>query len=371
MKRTTVAASGPVEIVHDFMVGVGGAERVAVALASSFGASVTTLLHRPQTVFDVESTPVRALWPSRIRPLREHHRWSLPIAAATFARTRVDAPLTICSSSGFSHAVETTGPKIVYCHTPARWLHDTDRYLRRFGPVAGVAATRLRSREARRDLVAMRSADRVVANSSVIADQIGEIYGIEARVVAPPSTLDLDRPLDAATERHLAETVGHGYVLCPSRALGYKRLDVLLDAARRLPDLTFVHVGDGPERRRLVATAPENVRLLGEVDDAALVWLYRHAGLVALTSAEDFGLVPVEARAFGVASVVPEARGFLDHVRPDENGWFYPLGDAAALAEVVSERVGARVEAPVRDPLGRERFACAMREVATEFVPCS
>ena len=64
-------------------------------------------------------------------------------------------------------------------------------------------------------------------------------------------------------------------------------------------------------------------------------------------------------------------RGFLDHVRPDENGWFYPLGDAAALAEVVSERVGARVEAPVRDPLGRERFACAMREVATEFVPCS
>ena len=39
-----------------------------------------------------------------------------------------DADVVICSSSGWSHRVQTTAPKIVYCHNPARWLYQPRDY---------------------------------------------------------------------------------------------------------------------------------------------------------------------------------------------------------------------------------------------------
>ena len=41
----------------------------------------------------------------------------------------VDADIVVCSSSGWAHLVRTSGRKIVYCHSPAKWLYRRDDYL--------------------------------------------------------------------------------------------------------------------------------------------------------------------------------------------------------------------------------------------------
>mgnify|MGYP003493932589 CR=1 FL=1 len=90
-----------------------------------------------------------------------------------------------------------------------------------------------------------------------------------------------------------------GFLLAVARLLPYKNVEQVVDAFRLLPGLSLVVVGDGPERERLAVAAPANVRLVGEVGDATLRWLYEGCrGLVA-ASREDFGLTPVEAASFG------------------------------------------------------------------------
>jgi len=353
-----------VAIAHDFLVSRGGAERVVLAMARAFPqAPVHTALHHPAATFDgFTDHEIRPLAINRLPWLHRHYRASLPLLQVAFARRVIDADIVLCSSSGFAHNVVTTGQKLVYCHTPARWLHDRERYLDRFGPVARGAAKLLTTRAHRRDIRAMRGADRILANSVAIGDQILEVYDRSSEVVAPCSSLDLDAEIQPL------EGVEPGFVFCPARALGYKRLDVLVGAARRLPQTRFVQVGHGPDLARLRRAAPPNLRLLGEVSDAQLRWAYSNAAVVALTSAEDFGLVPVEARAHGLMSIVPNARGLLDHVEDGVNGWLYALGDDLALSELIETNTGVRASVPAADPLGEQRFTSALRRVVNDLV---
>jgi len=351
-----------VAIAHDFLVSRGGAERVALTMARAFPeAPVHTALHDPSATFDgFADHDIRPLVINRLPVLHRHHRMSLPLLQVAFARRVIDADVVLCSSSGFAHNVAATGHKLVYCHTPARWLHDQERYLDRFGPTARVAAKLFTRNAHHRDVGAMRGADRIIANSRAIGDQILEVYDRVAEVVAPCSSLALDDLVESLTG------IEPGFVFCPSRALGYKRLDVLVAAARRLPRTRFVQVGDGPDLVRLRRAAPANLTFLGEVSDAQLRWAYSNAAVVALTSAEDFGLVPVEARAHGLMSIVPRARGLLDHVEDGVNGWFYPLGDDLGLSRLIETNIAVRASVPPKDPLGESRFTSALHRIVKE-----
>ncbi len=78
------------------------------------------------------SSPIstsRPLGLDRLALFRHHHRLALPFLAPSFSRLRIDAEVAVCSSSGWAHGATVTGRKVVYCHTPARWLYQTDRYL--------------------------------------------------------------------------------------------------------------------------------------------------------------------------------------------------------------------------------------------------
>lgn len=349
-----------VALAHDVLGVRAGGERVLLALSEAFPNSpIHTLLHEPAASFSaLAHRDINPTWLNRSSWLRKNYRSTLPLAALTFASRRIDADVTICSTSGLSHHVRTSGAKVVYCHTPARWLHDADSYLAGFGGPVRTAARAVAPPFRRLDRQAMRSADRVIANSQQVAAEIAAVYGIEAQVITPCSTLDIDGPVEAIAG------LEPGFVLSPTRPLGYKRLDVLLAAARSLPGRAFVQIGEGPHREAVFADAPANVVSLGAVTDAQLRWAYRNASVVALTCAEDFGLVPLEAAAHGVHTVAPDARGIRDH-------------DASQLATYSfaspAGLLGAIDSAPpptgVRDPehLGQRRFTTELQELVAEL----
>ena len=120
-----------VALVHDYLTQRGGAERVVLALAAAFpGAPLYTSLYDPAGTFpSFSDLDVRTLPLDRVAPLRAHHRLALPVLAPAFSRLHVDAEVAICSSSGWAHGARVSGRKVVYCHTPARWLYQSDRYL--------------------------------------------------------------------------------------------------------------------------------------------------------------------------------------------------------------------------------------------------
>lgn len=319
-------------IVHDYLTQRGGAERVVLAMTRAFPeAPVFTSLYDPDGTFaEFQDVDVRVSWLDHVAPLRKRHRLALPLYPLVFSRMRVPAEVVLCSSSGWAHGVANEGSKIVYCHNPARWLYQREDYL---GSGAGVPARALRV--LRRPLQAWdrraaSTATKYLANSSVVATRINDVYGRDAEVVPPPPALTPGGP------NRPVEGVTGGFLLCVSRLLPYKNVDAVIEAMGQLPDQQLVIVGDGPLLRELSATAPANVHLIGKTSDPELRWLYECCtGLVA-ASFEDYGLTPLEAASFGKPCAVLRGGGYLDTMT-DETAVFFDAPTPRLITEAVRE----------------------------------
>ncbi|PFG32332.1 glycosyltransferase [Sanguibacter antarcticus] len=369
-----------VALAHDYATQRGGAERVALLLADAFPGSplYTTLYDAAGTFPEMADLDVRTTSLNRFGPLRRHHRYALPFLARAVSRQVIDADVVLASSTGWAHGFPTSGSKVVYCHAPARWLYQRDRYLgagRRGESVAqrasrwvatgmlGVASGPLR----RWDEQAARTADVYLANSTVTQRAVQVAYGIDAEVVAPPPALlptgDESRPeiLDrSATGRSVQ---GDDFLLCVARLLPYKNVDAVVAAAARRPDLVVLVVGSGPDRARLdglvASGGHRNVLLLGRVSDAELRWLYRSCIALVAASYEDYGLSPLEAAAFGRPSVVLRDGGYLDTVAEGTTGTFFDRPGPDEIAAAVGETLEATWAADVLQRHARTFSAAA------------
>jgi glycosyltransferase involved in cell wall biosynthesis len=339
---------------------------VVLSLATAFpGVAVHTSLFDAGRTFPAFSDcEVRPLPLNRAGLLRRHHRLALPLLAPAFSRLEVEADVVICSSSGWAHGTRVTGRKIVYCHAPARWLYQTDRYLLRRLSVARTALAPLRAPLVRWDRRAAATADRYLVNSTAIQEQVRAIYGIDAEVVPPPVSFDVE---GVQEEVH---GVVEPYIVCVSRLLAYKNVQSVVEAFRELPDVGLVVVGDGPERAALREAAPPNVRIVGTVSDAQLRGLY--ASCVGLVAAawEDFGLAPLEAAAFGKPAAALDFGGYLDTIVEGRTGVLFAEPTPRAIRGAVDDLL-ARTWDPAAisrhaDTFSEARFAQRMRDVVAE-----
>jgi len=363
-----------IALAHDYLTQRGGAERVVEVMARAFpGAPVHTTLYDAAGTFpSIAGLDVRPSPLNRVGPLRRHHRLALPLLRTVVDRTCVDADLLLASSSGWAHAIACTGRKVVYCHAPARWLYQGERYL---GDGRGAdLPARVRRGLARLALQALGGglrawdrraadgADRYLVNSTVVQWAVRETYGIDAEVVPPPAVLPAAAP-------EPVPGLERPFLLCVARLLPYKNVDVVIDAARRVGGPDLVVVGDGPDRARLAALAAGDPRihLLGRVGDGALRWLYEHCEALVAASYEDYGLSPLEAAAAGRPTVALRAGGYLDTVAEGTTGLFFDAPTADRLAGALDALPGWRWQPElIRKHAGsfsEERFAQRLREV--------
>jgi glycosyltransferase involved in cell wall biosynthesis len=181
----------------------------------------------------------------------------------------------------------------------------------------------------------MRATDRRAANrvdtyltcSSFVAEQIRSFYGKEPHRVNAPVDVDRFRPAGS----------GHqGYFLFLGRLIEpYKRPTAVVDAFASLPGRRLFVAGDGPELEHLRARAPENVSLLGRLNDAELIPLIQHCAAVIFPSRDDFGLVPLEAMACGRPVIALSAGGALDTVEHGRTGEFLSESTPEAIADAI------------------------------------
>jgi glycosyltransferase involved in cell wall biosynthesis len=104
-----------------------------------------------------------------------------------------------------------------------------------------------------------------------------------------------------------------------SALVPYKRLDVAIDACRRLR-MPLRIVGTGPERERLERRTGGGVEFLGWQTDEQIRELYRSSRATLLPGTEDFGIVPVESQACGTPVVALNAGGARETVIDGETG---------------------------------------------------
>jgi glycosyltransferase involved in cell wall biosynthesis len=355
-----------VALVHDYLTQRGGAERVVSALVEAFpDAPLHTSFYDPAGTYpSLRRSRIVTLPIDKVAWLRRHHRLALPLLAPAFSALRVDARVTVCSTSGWAHGARTTGRKVVYCHAPARWLYQTDAYLEGWVGWARYPLWCIAPSLRRWDRRAASSADRYLVVSTVIREQVERLYGIDAEVLPPPPGLT---PAGGLME---VEGVEEGFFLCVSRLLPYKHVLEVVKSFRMVPEERLVVVGTGPLEQQIRAEAPRNVTLLGRLDDEQLRWLYNSsAGLVA-ASQEDFGLTPIEAASFGKPSVVLRRGGYLDTTSEGTTGVFFDRPEAPSIAEAVRDAARRRWDIDAlrshADRFSRERFVERMRQIVAE-----
>jgi glycosyltransferase involved in cell wall biosynthesis len=289
----------------------------------------TSLYDAAGTFPEFRRADIRPLALDRISAFRRHHRLALPLLASAFSTLKIEADVVLCSSSGWAHGVRTNGRKVVYCHAPARWLYQPDRYLRHGAiperAVLSVLAPALRRWDAR----AAHSAGRYLTQSRAVREQIRAIYGIDAHIVPAPYRLD------PAHEHSAVPGVDIGFFLTVSRLMPYKNLDIALDAFSRRPTERLVIVGRGPENLRLRRMAPDNVSFLGSVSDAELSWLYANCVGILAPSYEDYGVTVLEAAAFGKPVAALRFGGYLDTIIEGETGVLFDYADPQLIAAAI------------------------------------
>jgi rhamnosyl/mannosyltransferase len=136
-------------------------------------------------------------------------------------------------------------------------------------------------------------------------------------------------------------------VLFVGRLRHYKGVDVLIDAAARLPEPAhFLIVGVGPLAAALQHQAQRNgvadrVHFLGELSDEAVTALYHAADVFVLPStnrAETFGIVQLEAMACGLPVICTELGTGTSYVNQHGvTGLVVPPQNSEALAAALRQ----------------------------------
>jgi glycosyltransferase involved in cell wall biosynthesis len=331
------SAPGPhpvdVAIAHDYLTQRGGAERVVLALRRAFPEAPihASVYDRDGTYAEFQQAEIVTSLLQRIGPLRRNPRMALPVLAPVVGRMRVDARVTVCSTTGWAHGVDATGARVLYVHNTARWLYQREEYLAGLPGAYRLGLAPLAPALRRWDRRAGSSADVVLVNSLVTQARVREHWGVEAEVLHPPPGLDLD-----GAQEPLAD-LEPGYLLTVARLMPYKRVDVVLDAAGALGSTRLVVVGTGPDQDRLAEVAPRSTLFVPEASDAQLRWLYANAEALVTAAHDDFGLTPLEAMQFGTPVVAVREGGFPETVLEGETGVLFDGATASGVRRGIED----------------------------------
>ncbi len=308
-----------VAIVHDYLTQRGGAERVVLSLMRAFpGARLVTSVYNPEMTFpEFRDYEVETTWLDRVGTFRKDPRRAMPLLPVVFSGVQLDdVDVVICSSSGWAHGVRSPAPKLVYCHTPARWLYQPQQYVEQHGSTVRLMVKTLSPYLKWWDRKAAGSVTTYLANSTIVAKRIQQEYGVSAEVLPPAITIDADG------DQEPVKDLEPGFLLTVSRARGYKNVGFVCEAVESLPGERLVVVGGLPDREGTTQTWSARLQGVRGVSDAQLRWLYANCAAVVAASHEDFGLTPLEGNTFGRPAVVLRAGGFLDTMVEGRTGCF-------------------------------------------------
>jgi len=321
-----------VALIHDWLTGMRGGERVLEEICRLVPhADLFTLLHVPGSTSPViEGMEIRTSWIQRLPFTPAKFRSYLALFPAAIESLDLRGyDLVISTSHCVAKGVipDPAAVHVSYVFTPMRYAWDLQHeYLdpRRASRLVRLIAPVLASPLRTWDSASANRVDEFVACSRHVARRIARFYRRDADVIYPPVETERFTPGDGP-RRHL---------LVVSALVAYKAIDHAVDAARTT-GLELIVVGAGPERARLEADAPANVRFVGSVDSDELVRLYRTATAFLLPGEEDCGIAALEAQACGTPVVAYARGGALETVRDGITGCLYTDSSADGLVKAI------------------------------------
>ncbi len=354
--------------MHDWLLSVGGAEKVLRALHEMFPtAPVYVLLHNKK--FTRRFLPGAEIRSSFLQKAYQilHSHWLLmpflPLAVESLDLSKFEL---VISSSAFAKGLilKPQTAHINYCCSPIRQVWDWSAEYGREPHRLNRGWVMLFQHFLRIwDRHASTRVDQFIVISENVRRRVKKYYQREAAVIYPP----VDAPVDAVevyngvyASRHDRIKTHTPYFLIVSRLYRHKNVHLAVKAFSKL-EWPLVVIGDGPELNRLrrlanrsadiashsnadIASSPRGIADIASHSNADIVFLgyqpdevvrqyYADCLAFVMPQEEDFGLTPIEAMSYGKPVLALKRGGALEYIKEGINGEFFEDPTEEMLAD--------------------------------------
>ncbi len=325
-----------IALIHDWLITYGGAERVLKEIFSLFpDADVFTLISDADCLeqIGIPALRVKDSFIAKLPKAKTKYRSYLalfPLAIEDFDLSEYDLIISSSFSVAKGVMVNSNQLHICYCHSPVRYAWDLyHQYLREANLEKGLKSWIAKSilhKIRVWDAISSNRVDYFIANSNYIAKRIKRVYNRNAVTIYP--NVDVEN-------FQLVEKKENFYFTC-SRLVPYKRIDLIVEAFALMPDKKLIVIGDGPEMKKIRSKAKPNITLMGFQPNNVLHEYMGKAKAFVFAAEEDFGIVPVEAQAFGTPVIAYGKGGVLETVKDGETGLFFDSQTTDAIINAVN-----------------------------------
>lgn len=339
-----------IALVHDYIKEYGGAERVLEAMHEIWpDAPVYTSVYLPEFLgphaqrfrhWNIIPSPLQHM--PMIHKLISPTRLFTPWIFSRWDFSRFDVVLVSATGAYFPNLIHTEPhtTHICYCHTPPRYLYGyptardwSKNSLMRM--TATVANHVLRQT----DFQSYQKPDFILANSHEVQRRIKKFYRRDATVLYPPveTTHTSQKPKVKSLPAPAGQKSGTYYVT-GGRLARAKHIDVIIRACNELKvPLKIFGRGFADYDKELRSLAGPTIRFVGEIRDEEVQELYRGAkALLFASEYEDFGIMPVEAQAYGVPVIAYKSGGVQETIIDRKTGLFFEELSTKSLVHALS-----------------------------------
>ena len=323
-----------VVLVHDWLTGQRGGEKVLEVLAEIFPqAPVYTLFHFPNSqVEEIEKREIKTSFLQHLPFLRKKYRFYLPLfplAVELFDLQDYDMIISTshCVAKGIIPHPQAL--HVCYIHSPMRYAWN--QYFSYFSPAKLSFLSRLIIPPLIHHLriwdeSSSSRVDHFLANSKNVAQRVEKYYRRQAEVLHPPVETDFFQP----------GKENEDFYLIVSALVPYKRIDLAIEAFNQV-GASLKIIGQGPDYKKLKKSAKENIQFLGALEAEELLRFYQTAKALLLPGEEDFGITSLEAQACGIPVIAYARGGALESVVPGKTGLFFPELKVESLLSVLDK----------------------------------
>ena len=304
-------------LVYDYLLVKGGAETLSISLVKQLKSLDFCVAFSDHKIFHNDERAALSL--IELTSYTSIIGWQSLKAIYSFkTKTSFISNYQTIIYSGFyapaAVANHPHGKNILYCHTPPRFVYDLKNHYLQQASWWQKPLLRLLTRYVQYNYEkAIDRMDIIIANSENVQERIKKYLGRDSIVIYPPIAVERFRWIDQGD-----------YYLSLSRLEPYKRVDLIVQTFKRLPQKKLIVASGGSDSERLkkLANNAPNIQFTGWCDEDQLLQLIGSCiATIYIPPDEDFGMSPVESMAAGKPVIGVAEGGLLETVVQGETGY--------------------------------------------------
>lgn len=327
-----------IAVFHNFMDNIGGAEIVSLTLARHFSAQIYTTNIDPEKIIKMGFEDVLPKITSIGKvPKKAPFKQQLTLYKFRRLNLKKEYDFYIISGDWAMSAVVNHHPNLWYIHSPLNELWEFKEYIKKNTlsfwqkPIFDLWVFINR----KLSLKYSKNTDNWVCNSQNTSKRVQKFYKKTPKIIHPPIDTELYK-----------YNKDQGYWLSVNRLFQNKRVELQLEAFKKIPEKKLIIVGSYEVGARhfekysnlIQKNSSQNIEIKHWVSADELIDIYSNCkGFITTSFNEDFGMTVVEAMASGKPVIAPNEGGYKESIINNETGLLLDKINPKSILEAINK----------------------------------